>query len=181
MLRKSKKAFPNSTVKCFHEDGDVKIVKATSEHAGYLQHHLRQADIRECNIHGATPWRALHLPLKYKEAMTFTGMYKDVPACMFGVVPLGSEDDFIFGSIWMLGTPVLEEQSRKFLTTSKQMCDWMCSMYDLVENVVPIDHIHTIRWLNWLGFSFAEEATVVNGYKVLRFVRCERAIEVRFE
>lgn len=181
MSKRYKKGFPNSTVDAFHHDGDVKIVKATVEHAGYLQHHLRPADIRECNIHGATPWRALHLPLRYKDAETYTGMYKDVPACMFGVVPYGTDDDLSYGSIWLLGTSVLDEQSRKFLTASKSMSDWLCDRYDFVENVVPLDHIHTIRWLNWLGFSFSESPTNINGFSCLRFVRCQRAIEVRFE
>lgn len=181
MSKRFKKVFPNSTANAWHEDGDVKIVKATVEHAGYLQHHLRPTDIRECNIHGATPWRALHLPLRYKNAETFTGMYKDVPACMFGVVPTEEDEDFVFGSIWLLGTSILDEQPRKFLTASKYMSDWLAQRYDFLENVVPVDHMHTIRWLNWLGFAFAETPTIINGFSCLRFVRCEQAIEVRFE
>jgi hypothetical protein len=63
MSSKSKRVFPNSTVNAFHVDGDVSIVEATYEHAEYLQDHLRSPDVRECMIHGATPWRALRYPI----------------------------------------------------------------------------------------------------------------------
>ena len=119
MLRKSKQAFPKSSINAFHEDGDVKIVKATIEHAGYLQHHLRDTDIRECMIHGATPWRALHVPLSSKHAKTWTGLYKDKPVCMFGVFPFENTAHLSSGHIWLLGSNVLDEFPPKFLTTSK--------------------------------------------------------------
>ena len=35
------------------------IAKATSEHANILQHNLRDSDVRECIIHGASPFRCL--------------------------------------------------------------------------------------------------------------------------
>lgn len=181
MFKKSKKGFPNSTVDAFHVDGDVSIVKSTVEHAGYLQHRLRPSDVRECMIHSSTPWRALHAPLRYKDAYTWTGIWKDEPVCMFGVVPFMTSDDFKAATIWMLGSDVLDENPRPFLRNSKLMCNWIVDRYDLVENVVPLDHERTIKWLDWLGFAFGEEATVINGYSCLRFVRCDEAIEVRFQ
>ena len=181
MSRKSKQAFPKSSINAFHEDGDVKIVKATVEHAGYLQHHLRDTDIRECMIHGATPWRALHVPLSSKHARTWTGLYKDEPVCMFGVFPFENKQDLTSGHIWMLGSSVLDDIPRKFLRTSKLMSNWLCDQYDWVENLVPIEHERTIKWLDWLGYSFSNQPTVINGYHCLRFVRCQRDIEVRFE
>ena len=181
MSRKSKKVFPSSTVDAFHIDGDVKIVKSTVDHAGYLQHHLRSSDVRECMIHSSTPWRALHAPLRYKDAHTWTGIYKDEPVCMFGVVPISVTDDFRAATIWMLGTDVLDKNPRPFLRNSKLMCNWIANQYDLIENVVPVDHERTIKWLDWLGFAFAEEATVINGYACLRFVRCDEAIQVTFQ
>lgn len=181
MSKKSKKAFPNSTVDAFHVDGDVKIVKATAEHAGYLQHHLRPSDVRECMIHSSTPWRALHAPLRLKDAYTWTGMYKDEPVCMFGVVPFMTSDNFHAATVWMLGSTVLDDIPRVFLKSSKQMCEWISDQYDLIENIVPLDHERTIKWLDWLGFVFSEEPTIVNGYSCVRFVRCDTAIEVTFQ
>lgn len=181
MLKKSKQDFPKSSTNAFHEDGDVKIVKATLEHAGYLQHHLRDSDIRECMVHGATPWRALHVPLSSKHAETWTGIYKDEPVCMFGVYPFENTANLTSGYIWLLGSEVLNQEHRKFLRVSKQMSDWLCSQYDWVENLVPIEHERTIKWLDWLGYEFSNQPTVINGYHCLRFVRCQPDIEVRFE
>ena len=181
MSKKSKKAFPNSTVNFFHHEGDVKIVKAEVEHAGYLQHRLRPSDVRECMIHSSTPWRALHAPFRIKDAHTWTGMYKDEPVCMFGVVPFMAAEDFIGATIWFLGSSVIDEQPRKFLKASKDMFEYISAQYDLLENVVPVDHHKTLKWLDWLGFAFAEEATVINGYSCIRFVRCDESIEVRFQ
>lgn len=181
MFAKSKKDFPKSTVRDFHHDGDIRITKATSDHAKYLQDHLRLTDVRECMIHSATPWRALHYPLQRKDAITWTGIYKDVPVCMFGVVPISTEDGFKSGSIWLLGTDTLEKEAKKFLRISRQMFEYIEADWDVLENVVPIDHQKTLNWLNWLGFLFGEDVVKINGFACVRFVRCAPHIEVTFD
>ena len=181
MYKKSKKVFPNSTANAFHEDGDVKILKATSEHASYLQHRLRSTDIRECMIHGSSPWRALHEPLANPDAITWTGLYKDEPVCMFGLSPILSHSEINCGIVWMLGSSVIDENPLKFVRVSINMVNYMISVYDTIENVVPLDHEHTIKWLCSLGFMFAEEPTIINGFSCLRFVRCTDSITVRFQ
>ena len=181
MSRKSKKVFPNSTVDAFHEDGDIKIVKSTPDHAGYLQHRLRPDDVRECLVHGSTPWRALHIPFRIKNADTWTALYKDEPVCMYGVVPFVADKDFVSATVWMLGSVVLDENPLKFCKTAQQVIDWLNMQYDMLENVVPADHQRTIQWLDRMGFIFAEVPTVINGFSCYRFVRCEKSIEVRFE
>jgi hypothetical protein len=181
MSARSKKVFPKSTAKDFHHDGDIRITTATLDHAEYLQNHLRLTDVRECMIHGATPWRALHYPLKRKDAITWTGLYKNVPVCMFGVVPINSEDGFKTGSIWLLGTHMIDQYPRKFLPLTRQMLDYIAEDWDVLENVVPIDHQKTLNWLNWLDFMFGEDIVKINGFACVRFVRCAPSIEVTFE
>ena len=39
-------------------------------------------------------------------------------------------------------------------TMSKELVLNSCNQYDWVENLVPIEHERTIRWLDWLGYSF---------------------------
>ena len=172
--------FPNSTSDAFHVDGDVEIVKASYEHANYLQDHLRSTDVRECMIHGATPWRALRYPIMRKGAITFTALHKNTPACMFGVVPIRT-DEFKTGSIWLLGTDEIEKHPKKFLRASKGMLKYFTERWDGLENVVPIDHCATIQWLMWLGFLFSEQETVINGFECVRFVRCAPHIELSSE
>lgn len=181
MCAKLKKDFPRSTVNCFHHDGDVKIVTSTMDHAEYLQDHLRLTDVRECMIHSATPWRALRYPLLRKDAVTWTALYKDTPACMFGVVPINSSDGLRSGQIWLLGTEMIEEHSRRFARASRNMLEYMQDGWDILENVVPVDHQKTINWLHWLGFMFGEDIVKVNGFACVRFVRCASDIEVSFD
>lgn len=181
MSGKSKKVFPRSTANDFHHDGDIRITKSTVEHAEYLQNHLRLTDVRECMIHSATPWRALHYPLQRKDAVTWTGLYKNVPVCMFGVVPISDDGEFRSGSIWLLGSDTLEKHASKFLRTSYNMLAHIEQDWDLLENVVPIDHQKTLNWLNWLGFMFGEDVVNINGFACVRFVRCAPHIEVRFD
>ena len=180
MSSKSKRVFPNSTDDAWHVEGDVKIVKSTSEHAAYLQHHLRSEDVRECLIHGATPWRALHVPLRVKGAQTWTVIHKGCPVCMYGVVPL-QEEGVRTATVWMLGSEELNKANMAFNRVTRKVVEWMSEHWDMLENVVPVDHVRTIKWLDFHGFLFSAETTTVNGYECLRFVRCSQNIEVRFE
>jgi hypothetical protein len=68
--------------------GPLRVKRATATHAGKLQHLLRVTDLRECMIHGATPWRALHYPLTVDGASTYSIMLGKTPICMGGVVPI---------------------------------------------------------------------------------------------
>jgi len=173
--------FPNSTNNAFHADGDLEIVESTYEHAEYLQNHLRSPDVRECMIHSSTPWRALHYPITLKDAVTFTALHKNTPACMFGVVPILNNDEWKTGSIWLLGTDEIDKHPKKFLRASKNMLEYFCDRWDMLENVVPVDHTETLQWLAWLGFVFCEEVTVVNGFECVRFVRCAPHVEMPFQ
>jgi hypothetical protein len=181
MSKRLKRDFPKSTGSAFHKDGDVEIVKATSEHAAYLQHRLRPTDIRECMIAGASPWAALHTPLRDKESKTWTILFNGEPACMYGVSGISQDEDLNSAVIWLLGSNLVEKESRKFLRVTRQIVEYLQDRYDLLENVVPIDHNRTIKWLDWLGFYFSDQSTVINGFPCVRFVRCDPTIEVRFE
>ena len=51
--------------KTFYEyRNTIKIVYSEYKDAEYLKDHLRPTDIRECQIHGITPYRALNIPFK---------------------------------------------------------------------------------------------------------------------
>ena len=161
--------------------GSISVKHATATHAGKLQHFLRLTDLRECMIQGSTPWRALHAPLTIPEAETFTALIGKIPICMGGVVPLDACEDATVGSIWLLGSSSVEEHARDFHKMVKDMISYFQTQYDILENVVPADHTRSIKWLASLGFQFSPIPTIINGYDVVRFVRCASNIEVSFE
>ena len=77
--------------------GNINVKRATATHAGKLQHFLRLTDVRECMIHGATPWRALHHPLTVEGAETYTALVDKTPICMGGTMPLVEKMDTVLG------------------------------------------------------------------------------------
>ena len=174
------KPFPNSTHNCFHHDGDVKIVRSKLDHAKYLQDHLRLTDIRECMIHSATPWRALPYPLRRKDSDTWTGLYKDVPAVMFGVVPINGDNDIRSGQIWLLGTDEIDKHARKFMRSTVDMLNYIQRSWYTLENVVPIEHQKTLNFLHFLGFEFSDNVVNINGFACVRFVRCNPNKDLQF-
>lgn len=146
------------------------IVKANSDHVYYLQNNLRDTDVRECIIHGSTPFRALMSGLREKKAETYTVLINNNPAIMFGVCPIS---EYLVGRIWLLGSYEVENHSWKFLKWSRKVVEYFQTQYYQLENVVPADHIKTLEWLDFLGFEVLNEPLQVNGFEVLRFVRCK--------
>ena len=150
--------------------GDAEIVKVKLSHAEYLQHHLRETDRRECLIANCTPWRALLYPLKSKSAETYTTLIDDIPVMMFGVVPI---DQYNVGRIWMLCSDKIEERQKSFVKFSYDVVEYFQNKYYLLENIVPVEHTKTIKWLEYLGFFIHRKPFLINEYKVYRFVRCQ--------
>ena len=145
------------------------IAKATSEHANILQHNLRDSDVRECIIHGASPFRALMSGIREK-GENYTCIIDGQPICMFGVNPIM---EMMIGRIWLLGSYEIEKRGRKFIRWSQSVVNYYQEQYYQLENVVPADHVKTLEWLDFLGFEILNEPLQVNGFSVLRFVRCK--------
>ena len=149
---------------------NAEIVKAKLSHAEYLQHHLRETDRRECMIANCTPCRALLYPLKSKSAETYTTLIDDIPVMMFGDVPI---DQYNVGRIWMLCSDKIEERQKSFVKFSYDVVEYFQNKYYLLENIVPVEHTKTIKWLEYLGFFIHRKPFLINEYKVYRFVRCQ--------
>tara|TARA_R100001463_G_scaffold7287_2_gene23044 strand:- start:534 stop:1067 length:534 start_codon:yes stop_codon:yes gene_type:complete len=149
--------------------GVAEIVKAKPTHAEFLQHELRYSDNRECLIAGVTPWRALMEPLKDDNAETFTALVDNKPVMMFGVV---AKHDLV-GTIWMLCSDEVDKHPKTFLKWSRPFVDYFQRQFLLLENVCPVEHYKTLTWLGYLDFMIMPTAIDLNGYKVLRFVRCQ--------
>ena len=146
------------------------VVKANIKHINYLQNNLRDSDVRECMIHGATPFRALMAGIREPNAETYVVIVNDKPAWIFGCNPIL---DNMIGKIWLLGTYDIYKMQRKFLRWCIPVVEYFQSKYYQLENVVPADHNKTLQWLNYTGFTIIEQPIMVNGFAVLRFVRCK--------
>jgi len=146
------------------------IVKANASHVNHLQNNLRDSDVRECIIHGATPFRALMAGLREPKGESYTVIVNRRPALMFGCNPIC---DNMIGKIWALGSYDINKIQRKFLKWCNPVVDYYQKQYYQLENVVPADHAHTLAWLDFVGFEILDPPVMVNGFQVLRFVRCK--------
>ena len=146
------------------------IVKANTSHVNHLQNNLRDSDVRECIIHGATPFRALMAGLREPKGESYTVIVHRRPAVMFGCSPIC---DNMIGKIWALGSYDINRIQRKFLKWCNPVVDYYQKQYYQLENVVPADHAHTLAWLDFVGFEILDPPVMVNGFQVLRFVRCK--------
>ena len=130
---------------------------------------MRAADEREVMRMGlADPYMALVEGLEDSElalaAYTDHGI-----ACMIGVArPSLLGDSHV---IWLLGHDDLEKYAVRFLKESRRVLSRILAAYPRLENYVDADNAATIRWLEWLGFSFDKDHPLTSpmGFPFYRF------------
>ena len=110
---------------------------------------LREQDRKELDAMGVNAEETLRHGLKNSDEC-LTVVVDSVPVAMFGVV----RHTDISGIVWFLGTDGLFNISRQFLTESKHWLNHISKGYLLVGNIVHVENTISIRWLQWLGFTF---------------------------
>ena len=130
----------------------VELRDARVEDIPIIAADARMGDITEMAALGTTVSAAMVDGLERSD-WALTGMIDDVPVCMFGVAPrsiiLGE------GVPWMLSANGLERAQVKFLKACRPAVKAMTNSYPRLMNFVHADNRVTIKWLRWLGFSFA--------------------------
>lgn len=153
---------------CIHvEVGRLSLRDAAITDVAEIKDKLRFDDARECLIFGLTPEQALTEPFEDPFAKTYTITLDDVPVGMCGTVP--TEDNH--GSVWMLGTEEISKNKFSFMKGCAEVIDILQGNFDVIGNIVPVDHINTINWLSWCGFTFNSELDSFNGHLMLAFTR----------
>lgn len=154
----------------FARYGKLSLVNAVAEDAKKIKDELRFADIRECLIQGFTPSEALTDPFFVTGARNFAIKYDDRTVGICGTIPISPKN----ARVWMLGTDEITMNWIPFLKGSRPVVDILQGQYEMVENFVPIDHTHTIMWLQWCGFDFDEQLYDVSNHTMMRFFRCKK-------
>tara|TARA_A100001015_G_scaffold263831_1_gene311064 strand:+ start:207 stop:728 length:522 start_codon:yes stop_codon:yes gene_type:complete len=151
--------------------GRLSLTNATVEDAKSIKDHLRYHDIRECLIHGLTPSEALNDPFFILGSRNFSIKLEDKVIGICGTVPIDPKT----ARVWMLGTDEIMEHWFSFLKGSRKVVEILQGEYQLVENFVPVDHTHTIMWLQWCGFDFDDNLYDVANHTMIRFTRCKKS------
>jgi hypothetical protein len=87
----------------------------------------------------------------------FAGLVGDRVACLWGIAfdpGVGS-----FPRLWLVTTPLVEGHKVKFLRESRKFVNWAYSQFGTLEGCVDVTNAISCRWLEWLGFRYADEPT----------------------
>ena len=142
---------------------DYQIRPARPEDADLLAPHLREIDCRELwALSRLEPGEGLRLSLKCSVS-AWTAETGGEIIQIWGVSRLGGLLDFV-GQPWLLGSDILErpEVAREFIRRSRACARELEAGFRRLENVVHAENRLAVRWLKWLGFTFAPEPARVN-------------------
>ena len=114
---------------------------------------MRAADVAECRaMADLSPIEGLWRSMVRSSA--FTILVDGRPEAMFGTSALNILAGI--GSVWMLGTDVIDQHPRELLRLSPEWVAKLFTRYEVLRNVVSCDNCASIRWLKWLGAEFSE-------------------------
>jgi hypothetical protein len=134
------------------------LERPTAEHIQLVADRMRQADRDEVEAGSdRTPHGALVYSVENSTG-AWTALFDGVPAAIFGVGDINILTRV--GAPWMLGTDDLERNFRPFLRTSISFRDQLLQRYSILRNFVDVRNTVSIRWLEWLGFTFLDPITV---------------------
>lgn len=135
-------------------EGNIVIRKSTPDDILYLEDKLRHEDIREAwASYRYRPHEALFFSYVLS-GQCFTYSYKDEPVAMFGTSD--SEMGVNIGSIWLLGSDMIDKVFKSFAKHSKVMINYLIQPYEQLVNFVDVRNEKTIRWLKWCGAEFSD-------------------------
>jgi hypothetical protein len=91
----------------------------------------------------------------FEKSVAWVGLAESEPACVFGIREGSMTEPAEF---WLVGTPLIERYSIRFLRESRAVVEWGLKEYGVVGGFVQVGNTRSQRWLKWLGFEFKEEA-----------------------
>jgi len=151
---------------------DYQIRPARLEDVDLLAPRLREIDRREVwAMSRHLPDEALRRSLEISMA-AWVAVIEGRVGMMWGVGILGGLLGFV-GCPWMLAADIIErpDVAREFIRQSRPYARELEGGFNRLENWVHVENEVAIRWLKWLGFTFAAEPTIVNGEAFYHFWR----------
>ncbi|MCP4127106.1 MAG: DUF2833 domain-containing protein [Gammaproteobacteria bacterium] len=137
---------------------EILVRESVRQDAADMAPHLRPEDLAELTASvgpDVTPEEVLTASINYSDDPR-TVLVDGEPIAIFGVVDTGEVNPTV-GSIWLLGTPVIQEISREFLRQCQKHLDQQGENYEVLTNYVDGRNTVHIRWLQWLGFTIIRE------------------------
>ena len=127
------------------EPGDAELLAAA----------MREADIAEVRACGHEPLAAARRSVA-QSLLCWSAFVDGELACIIGCAPISIVSGI--GSPWMLGTPVLDTQSRVLVRLTPRYIATMLKAFPHLVNHVHAENTPSVRWLKRLGFTLHEAA-----------------------
>lgn len=132
---------------------DARCVPVKAWHVEFIAAAMREADRDEIlKLNGVTPREGLDISLA-QPGRHWTGLIHGAPVVIFGAVPVTTVGGAAV--IWLLGTNAVTHYPRIFARFSRKVVAELLDEYDVLLNIVHADNRVALRWLQWLGATFA--------------------------
>ena len=132
------------------------LIRATEPgDAELLAAHMRPCDVREVRACGHTPLEAAQRSV-VQSLLCWSAFADGELCCILGCAPISLVSGI--GSPWMLGTPVLDTQSRVLVRVTPHYIGTMLKAFPHLVNHVHAENATSVRWLKRLGFTLHEAA-----------------------
>lgn len=129
---------------------DVLIRPTQPGDAEILFANLRDSDRAECEAYGEDVLELIRSSVA-RSTLCWTGFVRGALGAVIGVTQLAGAPGF--GVPWMLGTPVLDTNSRVLVRLTPYYIDLMLAAYPHLTNFVHAKNTTSVRWLRTLGFT----------------------------
>ena len=129
----------------------VKFIRPEAMDIAYIADNMRDADAAEVMaMSGSSPLNSLLQGVRrseYKSVITIN----DEPCAVLGLKLCGLLSDRAVP--WMLGTDLVVENKRLFITETAKVIEQMVKIRPLLYNYTHYDNKVIIRWLKYCGFN----------------------------
>lgn len=129
-----------------------RLIPLSEEHLPHLIANLREWDVKEI-----LSFRDTSVEETMTELLGIGDVWvspKGNPCVVCGCVPHETEEGV--GVPFLLATEEFYEYTRLFARESKEWVNQAIQKYPILFNCVAAENTKAIRWLKWLGFSFAK-------------------------
>jgi hypothetical protein len=132
------------------------VIRATQPgDAQTLAENMRTSDAHEVRACGHEPLEAATKSVA-TSLLCWSAFADGELACIIGCAPISIVSGI--GSPWMLGTPVLDQQSRVLVRLTPRYIAQMLKAFPHLVNHVHAENTTSVRWLKRLGFTLYEAA-----------------------
>lgn len=134
---------------------EIEIRPTVAADAVLLGENMRACDAREVRACGHEPLPAAVRSVAHS-VLCWSAFADGELICIMGAAPVSIVSGI--GSPWMLGTPVLDTQSRVLVRTAPKYIAQMLKAFPHLVNYVHADNATSQRWLRRLGFTLDQAA-----------------------